>query len=335
MASVGSGLNSPPIVEISTMNAITDKYLLPIMGDATFLPSPVVWGVRRKGTQLQSSAIPYSVISSADTSGGPYFGTQVLALGVFDNITPAQQEWRFYEQPVAIPETDILLNLAANPQGVKNLVKAKFMVASGSMLDMLSKALWGDQRYSSTLRIDDIVAWLGTDNNVIAGIDRSQTANAFWRRTPAWAMTGGINITDMTTAFWKVGRGFDIPDMILLFQDDYAKWEPQFTQNIRYTGNAQDLEALQVGFREHFKFKSCVVLNDPFINGTGTGFGVAGTGYIIHTKYIYPVFFKLQYFNIRPWMTPSQQFVMVSYIRLGWNVICVSPQRAGIQLTGL
>jgi hypothetical protein len=34
-------------------------------------------------------------------------------------------------------------------------------------------------------------------------------------------------------------------------------------------------------------------------------------------------------------MSPSQQFIMVSYIRLGWQNVCLSPKKAGICLTGL
>ena len=334
MAATGTALSQPPVTMLNTLNATSAKYIAPILGDTVMKPSPAFWGLQRVAKHWAGGGqIVYSEITTEEMTGGSYWGDQLLNTTIVDSVQPANQEWRFYYQAIVIPLSDVILN-----GGLSNslsLVKVKFQVASASLLQKLSRAMWGTAPQNTSTDIDSLVSWVQTTNNVIAGIDRSQTANAFWRRTPAWAMTGGINITDMTTAFWKVGRGFDIPDMILLFQDDYAKWEPQFTQNIRYTGNAQDLEALQVGFREHFKFKSCVVLNDPFINGTGTGFGVAGTGYIIHTKYIYPVFFKLQYFNIRPWMTPSQQFVMVSYIRLGWNVICVSPQRAGIQLTGL
>ena len=332
----GSGLVSPPMVEISTMNALTTKYLQPIMGDAVFQASPVFGEFMREGRRMESASIPFAVASTSDDSGGAYWGAQLLASNVTDNVSPAEQQWKFYRQPIVVPETDLLLNLASNPASVQNLLRNKMMIAAGSFLKLLSKALWGDTGQNSTLRIDDLNAWLNTTNNVIAGIDRTVAANAFWVPNTAFNMNNNTTIPGLHQAFWQYAgiMGYDYPQVMFLPPNNYATLEPMFTQNIRYVSNETDRKAVQTALRQHFMFKSMVVIQDPFI-AAGNGASLANTGWIVNYNYIYPLFFSLLYFNFRPWQSPSFQFILVSYIRLGWNIICVSPKKAGIVLTNL
>ena len=328
----GSGLVSPPIVEINTMNAITTKYLQPIMGDATFMPSPVFGEFFREGAKMESASIPYAVASSQDNSGGAYWGAETLAANITDNVTPAESQWKFYRQPIVIPETDLLLNLASNPASVQNLLRSKLMIAAGSFLTLLSTGLWGDTTQPANLRIDSIPDWLQTNNNVIAGIDRSQAGNAFWVPNTAYPMGGTTTIAGLTTAFWQYAgkMGYDYPQVFFVGPSNYANMEPLFTQNIRYISDENDRRSVQAGFRQHFMFKTMIVIGDPYLAA-----GATNTGFMINYNYLYPVFFQLLYFNFRPWMSPSQQFIMVSYIRLGWQIVCLSPQKAGIAITGL
>lgn len=332
----GSGLVSPPIVEMNTMNAITTKYLQPIMGDAVFKASPVFGEFMREGRRMESASIPFAVASSSDDSGGAYWGAQLLASQVTDNVSPAEQQWRFYRQPIVVPETDMLLNLASNPASIQNLLRNKMMIAAGSFLKLLSQALWGDTGQPSGIRIDDLNAWLNTTNNTIAGIDRTQAANSFWVPNTAYNMNNNTTIPALHQAFWNYAgiMGYDYPQVFFVPPTNFATMEPLFTQNIRYTNNDNDRRALQAGFRQHFMFKSMIVIQDPFIAG-GNGNGLANTGWMINYNYIYPLFFALLYFNFRPWQSPSFQFILVSYIRLGWQIICISPKKAGQVLTNM
>lgn len=328
----GSGLVSPPIVSINTMNAITTKYLQPIMGDATFMPSPVFGEFFREGTKMESASIPYAVASSQDNSGGAYWGAQTLAANITDNVSPAESQWKFYRQPIVIPETDLLLNLASNPAGVQNLMRSKLMIAAGSFLTLLSTGLWGDTTQPASLRVDSIPDWLITNNNVVAGIDRTQAGNAFWLPNTPYNMTSTTTIAGLTTAFWQYAgkMGYDYPQVFFVGPNNYAVMEPLFTQNIRYISDENDRRSVQAGFRQHFMFKTMIVIGDPYLAA-----GVPNTGFMLNYNYLYPVFFSLLYFNFRPWMSPSQQFIMVSYIRIGWQIVCLSPQKAGIAIQNM
>lgn len=335
---IGSGLVSPPISSFNTMNALTTKYLQPIMGDATFIPDMFYREWLREGVKLESASIPFAVASSQDTTGGVYYGAQLLNPVATDNVTPAEQQWRFYRQPFVIIETDLLLNYASNPKGVLNLLTNKMLIGAGSFLMLLQKATFGDSSQPSSLRIDDLISWLVTSNNTIAGINRATAANAFWvpNSSANSNMAGATTIPKLITAYWNyVGNnlGTDEPQIFVMPPSNYATFESLFVQNIRYINEEADKRSVQGSIRHKLMFQNMVCI--PSYNLGATSIAAANTGLFINYNYIYPVFFEPLYFNFRPWLTPTNQFVMVSYCRLGWNIICVSPQKAGQQIINM
>ena len=330
---IGSGLVSPPISSFNTMNAITQKDLQPIMGDATFTPDMFYREWLREGVKLESASIPFSVASSQDTTGGVYYGPQLLNPVATDNVTPAEQQWRFYRQPFVIIETDLLLNYASNPRGVLNLLTNKLLIGAGSFLMLLQKATFGDATQPAALRIDDLIAWFNTANNVIAGIDRSVAANSFWNANAASSMAGATTLPKLITAYWNyVGNnlGTDEPQIFVMPPSNYGTFESLFVQNIRYIEGEADKRSVQGSIRHKLMFQNMVC-----IPSFSLGAAAANTGLMLNYNYTYPVFFEPLYFNFRPWLTPTNQFVMVSYCRLGWNIICVSPQKAAQAISNM
>lgn len=332
---IGAGLVSPPLTSLNTMNALTTKHLEPVMGDATFIPDMFFREWMTEGTRMETASIPFAVASSQDTTGGVYYGAQLINPVATDNVTPAEQQWRFYRQPFVIIETDLLLNYASNPTGVQNLLTNKMLIGAGSFQQLLQKAVWGDTTQSSSLRIDDVIAWLQTSNNTIAGIDRSAAANTWWvpNASTNANMGGATTLPKLILAYWSyVGNnlGTDEPQMFVMPPLNYATFESLFVQNIRYQDNFTDTKSVQGSIRHKLLFQNCVC-----IPSYSLGQVAANTGFLINYNYIYPVFFEPLYFNFRPWLTPTNQFVMVSYCRLGWQIICVSPQKAGQQIINM
>lgn len=324
------------------MNALTTKYLQPIMGDATFIPDMFYREWLREGVKLESASIPFAVASSQDTTGGVYYGAQLLNPVATDNVTPAEQQWRFYRQPFVIIETDLLLNYASNPKGVLNLLTNKMLVGAGSFLMLLQKATFGDSSQPSALSIDDLISWFIPTTNTIAGINRSTAGNAFWVPNTGISMGGATTLPKLIGAYWSyVGNnlGTDEPQIFVMPPLNYATFESLFVQNIRYINEEADKRSVQGSIRHKLMFQNMVCI--PSYNLGSTAYNstaaaaVTNTGLFLNYNYVYPVFFEPLYFNFRPWLTPTNQFVMVSYCRLGWNIICVSPQKAGQSVTNM
>jgi hypothetical protein len=322
---VGLGLATPPVLLSNTVNAISQKYIVPVLGDNVFRPSLIFWALTREGKKFGAGELVFPEINQEELPGGAYFGDQLLDTSVVDSIQPANQQWRPYRQPIVIPITDVILNRGG--AGNLDIIKAKYQTASASFLQKLSRALWHSSPQNTTNDIDDIDSWIGQTNNVIAGIDRSVAANAFWQ-PPANLANGGGNLSapNAEIAYQTVTFGYDEPDILALDRTRYANFKNTFTNEIRFGQGMQDEEALQVGFRNHFLFNNAVVLPDPFTP--------ASVAYFMNSKYIFPVFHEADYFNVDPFMKPTNQRVLVSTMYLTWQLSNISP-RMGIKITGL
>lgn len=321
----GLGLAQPPVTLLNTVNSITQKYIIPILGDTVMIPSPAFWAMTRRGKKFAGGELVYPVLTQEETTGGAYFGDQLLDTSVVDSVQPADQVWKFYRQAIAIPITDVILNRGG--AGSLDLIKTKYQIASSSFLQKLSRAVWGTSPQNTSLDVDSIDAWVGSTNNTIAGIDRSQAANAFWLPA-ANAAGGGVALTQANAelAYVSVVYGYDEPDVLLLDMTRFAGFKNNITSLIRFTDNDQDEEALQAGFRYHFLYNNAVVLGDRFVP--------AQVAYYLNTKYIFPVFHEADYYTVDPFIKPSNQRVVVSTMYVTWQIICPSP-RMHVKITNL
>lgn len=322
---VGLGLATPPVMLSNTVNAISQKYIVPVLGDNVFRPSPVFWALTREGKKFGGGELIFPEINQEELPGGAYFGDQLLDTSVVDSIQPANQQWKPYRQPIVIPITDVILNRGG--AGNLDIIKAKYQTASASFLQKLSRALWHTSPQNTTLDIDDIDSWIGQTNNTIAGVDRTQAANAFFQ-PPANVANGGgaLSAANAETAYQTVTFGYDEPDIQILDRTRYAAFKNQFTGLIRFGQGMQDEEALQVGFRNHFLFNNAIVIPDFF--------APASVSYFVNSKYMFPVFHEADYFNVDPFMKPTNQRVLVSTMYLTWQLSNISP-RMGIKITGI
>lgn len=314
---VGLGLASPPVQLSNTVNAISQKYIVPVLGDNVFKPSPVFWALTREGKKFGAGELIFPEIYQEELPGGAYYGDQLLDTSVVDSVQPANQQWKPYRQPIVIPITDIILNRGG--QGNLDIIKAKFQTASGSFLQKLSRALWHTSPQNTALDVDDLNSWAVSTTNTIAGINRSLAANAWWLPVAAYPGGGGaLTSTTAEPAYQSVTWGYDEPDLMVMNRTSYAAFKNQFVQNIRFGQGMQDDEALQVGFRNHFLFNNAVVVADYF--------ATANQALILNSKYLFPVFHEADYFNVDPFLKPSNQRVLVSCMYLTWNLSCIMPR---------
>ena len=327
---VGMGLSNPPVTLVNTLNSITQKYIIPTLGDVVFIPSPAFWALTREGKKFAGGEIVYPEVTQEEMTGGAYYGDQLLDTAVVDSVVPANQLWRFYRQSLAVPITDIILNRGGS--GGLDLLKTKFEIASASFLQKLCRALWGTSPQNTSLDIDCITSWVVSTTNTIAGINRNLAANAFWKPQANVALGGAITPALLEPGYATAVFGYDEPDTLLMNNTCYGVFKNTFLASasnasgiIRSFDNFQDKSALQVGARYHFLYNNATVIPDRFNPSTYV--------HLLNSKYLYPVFHEADYFTVDPFIKPSNQRVLVSSIYMAWQLICRSP-RMQVGFTG-
>lgn len=327
----GSGLYQPPVVAQATMDSITQRWLQPVIGDAIFIPSTALGEMTSQGRRVDAADLPFAVAARQIPGGGAFWGTQPISLEVPDPVQPAIQSWKYYRQPLAVSLTDLWTNQASSPTGVLNLIRAYMIMLSGTFLTILSNAVWGDTTQPSGLAIDDVNAWLNNSTNTIAGINRNTSSNAFWLPNTAITVpSGGLTMASLVSGYWKYAgnMGFDYPQAFFFSPNGYANFMNLFVQQIRYFNEFPDEDAVQSTFKQGIRFFTTKVLPDPYLASEQVN-----TAFLINYKYIYPVFFSRVYFRFTPWVQPSNQLLLSTFLLLGWNIQCVSPSKAGQAFT--
>jgi hypothetical protein len=326
---VGSGLQQPPVVAQATMDSITQRWLQPVIGDAIFIPSTALGEMTSQGRRVDSADLPFAVAARTLPGGGAFWGTQTISLEVPDPVQPAVQVWKYYRMPLAVALTDLWTNQASSPTGVLNLIRAYMIMLSGTFLTLLSNALWGDTTQPSGLAIDDLNAWLGTTTNTIAGIDRTNANNAFWLPNTPVALSA-FDMAHLISAYWGYAgnMGFDYPQAFFFSPTGYANFMNLFVNQIRYFNEFPDDDAVQSTFKQGVRFFTTKCVPDPYLASEQ-----ANSAFLINYRYIYPVFFSRVYFRFTPWVQPSNQLLLSTFLLLGWNLQCVSPKKAGLKMT--
>lgn len=304
----GSQLSQPPVVLINTSNAITQKYFAPILADSIFKPSPSYWRMTKQGKKLDGGgALVWPVVTTEETAGGAYYGAQNLDTSPSDSAVPAQLEWKFYYQSIVIPYTDNLLNQG---QGrVVSLVRAKEEIAMGSLLQKLSRALFGTSPQNTTIDLDNLPAALGSSGGTYAGITLAAATGWLCNGANGPSSGGAVSLSNMQVDYGNATFGNEEPDTIIVTQTGWNSFWALLTPVQRYT---RDDETTRAGFKNHLSFNNAVVLHDQF--------AISGEMLMLTSKYVYPCFHQDDYFNVDPFVRPTNQRVLVSQIFVTLNI---------------
>lgn len=102
-----------------------------------------------------------------------------------------------------------------------DLVKVKEEMAMASLLQKLSRALWGTSPQNTSLDLDPISTALGTTSSTYAGIARNTTTANFWNcngNAGPTTLSANLSLSAMMTAYGTVTFGNEEPDTIITTQ---------------------------------------------------------------------------------------------------------------------
>jgi hypothetical protein len=302
----GAGLSQPPVTLINTSNAYTKKFFTPLLPDSTFKPSPTWWSVTRLGKkQRGGGSIVWGPITSEEGTGGAYFGVQFLDTTPTDSIQPAEIQWKWYQQAIVIPVTDALMNEGDGE--VLNLVKIKEETAMGSLLQKLSRALYGVAPQNTAIDLDSLPSALGSLGGSYGGIT---LANPWASNGGAGPSAGGpVSFNSMMSDYMAASQGNEQPDRIFTTALGYTNFWILLSQQQR---QIEDTEVIRAGFKMHLMFNNAVVMWDGFVP--------TGEMEMITSKYFRPIFFAKDYFSVDPFAQPTNQRVIVARIYVALNL---------------
>lgn len=302
----GTGLSQPPITLINTSNAYTKKYFTPLLPDSIFKPSATWWTITRLGKkQRGGGSIVWGPITAEEGTGGAYYGVQMLDTTPTDPITPAEIQWKWYQQAIVIPVIDAFMNEGDGE--VLNLVRLKEETAMGSLLQKLSRAAYGVSPQNTAIDLDSIPSALGSLAGTYAGIT---LANPWACNGGAGPSSGGpISFNAIMSDYMAASQGNEQPDRIFMTALGYTNFWALLGQQQR---QIEDSEVIRAGFKMHLMFNNAVVMWDGFVP--------AGEYEVITSKYFRPVFFAKDYFSVDPFVQPTNQRVIVARIYVALNL---------------
>jgi hypothetical protein len=302
----GSSLSQPPVTLINSSNAFTRKYFTPLLPDSIFRPSPFWWTITRLGKKLRGGgSIVWGPLTSEETTGGAYWGVQMLDTTPTDPVQPAEIQWKAYQQAIVIPVLDALMNEGEGE--VLSLVRLKEESAMGSLLQKLSRGLQGVSPQNTAIDFDSIPAMLGSLGGSYAGIT---LANPWASNGGAGPTAGGaVSFANMMTDYMAASQGNEQPDRIFMTAASYTAFWALLSQQQR---QIEDSEITRAGFKMHLSFNNAAVMWDGFIP--------SGEMQMITSKYLRPMFFAKDYFTVDPFIQPTNQRVIVSRIYVTANI---------------
>lgn len=303
---IGSQLSQPPVALINTANAFTQKYFAPTLADSVFQPSPTWWRMVRLGHDIKGGgALVWPVIATEETTGGAYFGAQLLDTSASDSAQPAELQWKFYYESIVIPYTDYLLNAGVGE--VVPLIRAKEEIAMGSLLQKLSRAVYGVAPNNTSDDLDSLVSALASSGSY-AGI----TITSPWRCNGGngpTTVSAALSIANLQTDYGRATQGNEEPDTVVTTQSIWNEFFVLVQANQRFI---YDEETTRAGFKNHLMFNNAVVLHDGFVP--------SGEVEILTSKYASPCFNPADYFTVEPFVRPTNQRVIVSQIFVMMNL---------------
>jgi hypothetical protein len=209
-----------------------------------------------------------------------YSGAETLAMAQGDVLTAA--EFAIKQCAIAVVMTGLEGLQNSGREQIIDLLEGRLANAERTMMNRMAQSVYGDGTSYGGREITGLGAAVVSDptTGTYGGIDRSVSANSFWRNKT----TGAIGVQTaatiqgaMTSLYVACSRGADKPDLIIFDNTLYTAFANSLQVLQRFTETRQ----AELGF-ESIKFMGADVVLD---GGVG-GYQASGVGHFLTTKYI-------------------------------------------------
>ncbi len=281
-----------------TLNAVTQKYIMPKLFDSIFDSNPVLkrmlasgqYKSQNGGTQL---TIPLSYAQV--TASGWYRGAETLDTSENELLTSAAYDWCSLYAGITITEEDELKN--GGDAGVLKILASKVQIAEKTIKDSLGTGIYSDGTDAkSIVGLRDIVAV----DQTVGGI--SQSDNSFWRGQVDSTSTT-LTIGALNTVYENCSIDSEKPTLAVGTRTNYVRYYNLLQPQQRFT----DSETAKGGF-QNLMFNGV-----PFISDSHCP---ANHVFMLNEKHLWLFYHPERNFAMEPYQKPLNQQVKVS--RLLW-----------------
>jgi hypothetical protein len=198
-----------------------------------------------------------------------------------------------------------------------DIIDARTEACEISMTNTMGAALFATGTANGGKEIAGLQAMVPTAYNTgtYGGIDRSVTANAWWRSQLFDASDNSITLSTtemnhgLNRAYMLGQRGLEAPDLVIMGATHYGFFEQQLQAQQRFA----DATKGRAGFLA-YKYKGADVIYDPNCTTTST--------YLLSTKYIRLRPHKTRNFKVAEQKVPTQQDATIIPIYWMGNMTC-------------
>jgi len=206
-----------------------------------------------------------------------YDGYELLDTTPQEGLTAVKFPWKQVSGSVSISRKEERQN--SGESRLINLLDSKIKQAEISMRDELNRMFFGDGTGNSSKDIFGLQLLVenGSSWGTLAGIDRSDTLNAWWRNQWTGSIgsfnTSSAGINAMRTGYNNGSRGNEHPDIGVTTQTIFELYEAGLVANERFT----DQETGDAGF-VNLKYKGMVLGYDEQCT--------SGSMYMLNSNYL-------------------------------------------------
>lgn len=205
------------------LQTTTNTLLIPSLADQVLKGSPLVSRIMTKPTKWVGEKIKQPIKVAKSAQGGSFSGFDALSTTATDNRRNLEFDPKFYNQSVALPGTELTVNMSDSPRALE-LAKVETGSAAQDMADSIAELFYSDGTGNGGkdfLGLEAIVDD-GTNAATYGGLSRS-TYSAL--NSTVTASGGALTLAKMTTLFNTISDGSEQPSVIMTSKTVHGLYE--------------------------------------------------------------------------------------------------------------
>lgn len=308
----------------NTLTTTTLQYIRRRLVDNIFRGNPfLAWLLMNGRIDMQNGGkrIDIPLIYATNGTTMAYKGYDRLNVTPTDELTNAQFAWRQMATTMSISGLEELQN--SGESAIFNMLKAKITVAEMSarqyMAEKVVQAPTIKDPTRDFLGIGELVELTpAATQSTVGGIDRATEqwwANQFTAYTVALGASKDLLTQNLNNSYLKVSQNLETPDLCLITQTLYQRYEDDNRQFIRLTDN----KLADTGF-DNIRFKGASMMWDANLELVTSALTGGQGWYWLNSKYFGVMMHTKRNFVMTNFMSPYDQDARVAQLLAAGNM---------------